>query len=55
LANLESHNAEFIKEGLSQDERAQKLNEIAIYQMDILLNANVFPRLPQGRGGKDRK
>ena len=53
LANLESHNAEFIKEGLSQDERAQKLNEIAIYQMDILLNTNVFPRLQQGRGEDD--
>lgn len=38
LANLESHNAQFIKEGLSQDERLTKLNEIAIYQMQILSN-----------------
>ncbi|MGK0389488.1 MAG: hypothetical protein ACI94Y_002228 [Maribacter sp.] len=37
LANLESHNAQFIKEGLSQDERLEKLNEIAIYQMQVLL------------------
>ena len=38
LANLESHNAQFIKEGLSQDERVDKLNEIAIYQMQVLVN-----------------
>ena len=36
LANLESHNAQLIKEGLGQDERAEKLNEIAIYQMQVL-------------------
>lgn len=44
LANLESHNAHFIKEGLSQDERLAKLNEIAIYQMELLLN------MPQMKG-----
>jgi hypothetical protein len=38
LANLETHNAEFIKEGLSQEERLEKLNEIAIYQMRLLVN-----------------
>jgi hypothetical protein len=38
LANLESHNAEFIKDNLSQDERVHKLNEIAIYQMQVLVN-----------------
>lgn len=38
LANLESHNAQFIKEGLARDERLLKLNEIAIYQMQILAN-----------------
>jgi len=36
LANLESLNAQFIKDGLSPDERADKLNEIAIYQMQVL-------------------
>ena len=36
LSNLESLNAEFIKEGLSQDERIEKLNKVAIYQMQIL-------------------
>ena len=39
MANLESINAEFIKEGLSQDERLDKLNEIAIYQMQVLVNS----------------
>jgi hypothetical protein len=41
LANLETHNAEFIKEGLSQEERLGKLNEIAIYQMQLLVNIDL--------------
>ncbi len=41
LANLETHNAEFIKDGLSQDERLEKLNEIAIYQMQLLVNIKI--------------
>ena len=45
LANLESHNAQFIKEGLSQEERLVKLNEIAIYQMQVLVNQGVLGRL----------
>lgn len=36
LANLETHNAEFIKQGLSQGERLIKLNAIAISQMKSL-------------------
>ncbi|MGN1188589.1 MAG: KilA-N domain-containing protein [Lachnospiraceae bacterium] len=36
LSNLESLNAVFIEEGLSQKERLIKLNEIAIHQMTIL-------------------
>ncbi len=36
LSNLENLNAHFIKEGLPQNERLQKLNEIAIYQMQLL-------------------
>lgn len=49
LANLESHNAEFIKDGLREDERVAKLNEIAIYQMEILINQ---PIIKQIKGGK---
>lgn len=41
LANLETHNAEFIKDGLSQDERLEKLNDIAIYQMQLLVNMDL--------------
>ena len=44
LANLETHNAEFIKEGLTQEERLERLNEIAIHQMQLLVNVD-FDRL----------
>ena len=36
LSNLESLNALFISEGLSQKDRLQRLNKIAIHQMTIL-------------------
>lgn len=36
LSNLESINAIFIQDGLSQAERLKRLNKIAIYQMKIL-------------------
>ena len=38
LANLESLNAEFIRQNISQSERLQKLNEIAIIQMKSITN-----------------
>jgi hypothetical protein len=41
LANLENLNAEFIKEGYSQEERLQRLNEVAIYQMELLSDPKV--------------
>lgn len=41
LVNLENLNALFIKEGLSQSERLVKLNEIAIYQMKILVKEHI--------------
>jgi hypothetical protein len=42
LANLETHNAEFIKQGITQGERVKRLNEIAITQMKSLTeNLNV--------------
>ncbi len=37
LANLENLNAVFINDGIAQSERLQKLNQIAISQMKILL------------------
>ena len=39
LSNLESHNAELIKEGKSKEERFEILSEIAKYQLNILNNA----------------
>ena len=39
LSNLESHNAEMIKEGKSKEERFEMLSEIAKYQLNILNNA----------------
>ena len=39
LSNLESHNAELIKEGKTKEERFEILNEIARYQLNILNNA----------------
>jgi hypothetical protein len=38
LANLENLNAEFIHQGLSKEERLRRLNEIAIYQMQVLID-----------------
>lgn len=45
LANLESLNAEFIREGLSQMERLQRLNRIAIIQMKSLAESQTVERL----------
>lgn len=39
LSNLESHNAELIKEGTSKEERFEILSSIAKYQLDVLNNA----------------
>ncbi len=50
LANLEAINAELLREGLSQDERAAKLNEIAVYQMQILTNLPTLKGLPGKKG-----
>ena len=42
LANLESLNAEFIRQEIPQTQRLKKLNEIAVYQMQSLLgNATI--------------
>jgi len=45
LANLESFNAEFIRQKLSQSERLQKLNEIAIIQMKSLVENQSIKKL----------
>ncbi len=45
LSNLESLNAHFIQEGLSQSERLGKLNQIAIQQMRLLVEARTIRKI----------
>jgi len=45
LANLESLNAHLITEGFSQQERVEKLNKVAISQMNILLSDKSMKKL----------
>jgi len=45
LANIENLNAEFIKQGLDQESRLKRLNEIAIHQMSLLMNLPVIKKL----------
>lgn len=45
MANLESINAVLIRQGLSQSDRLQKLNDIAISQMKSLLNNKAVKQL----------
>lgn len=52
LANLESLNAEFIRMGLPQGERLQKLNGIAIRQMQTLTAQPLTQRLSPPDGQK---
>ena len=45
LANLESLNAEFIRQEIPQSERLIKLNEIAVIQMQILIEHNTLKEI----------
>ena len=45
LSNLESLNAVFIEQGISNSERLKQLNEIAISQMKSLINSKQFKKL----------
>lgn len=45
LSNLESLNAELIRQKLLQSERLQTLNEIAIVQMQSLINQSVIKKM----------
>jgi len=45
LANLENLNAHLIQEGLSQPERLQRLNQIAIHQMRLLVEDRAVKKL----------
>ena len=47
LANIEGMNAELIHMGLSQPERLNRLNQIAIRQMQVLTGAQVINKLKE--------
>ena len=55
LSNLESHNAEMIKEGKSKEERFEVLSEIAKYQLNILNNAEKIKLLGNSKKGDVKK
>lgn len=48
LANLENLNAEFIRQGLSNEERLERLNEVAIHQMQLLVGRPALKNLGAG-------
>ncbi len=48
LSNLETHNAELIKEGKNKAERFEILRGIAAYQIRVLLEAEKISVLPEG-------
>jgi len=50
LSNLESHNAELIKEGKSKEERFEILSDICKYQLDILNNVERIKLLNESKG-----
>lgn len=45
LSNLETHNAELIKQGLSKEERFRQLQGIAQYQLRVLIEAERIKEL----------
>ena len=47
LINLESLNADLIRQGLPTDERVKKLRSVAYYQLQSLLNSNAANRLKE--------
>jgi hypothetical protein len=54
LSNLESLNAEHIKENLSQQERLKKLNKVAIAQMKSLLGTKSLDKLTSEKNNHDQ-
>ncbi len=47
LSNLENLNAHFINEGISQPDRLERLNKIAIHQMRLLTNEKGLKKLEE--------
>ncbi len=52
LANLENLNAEFIKMGFPKEDRLRKLNDVAIYQMQLLV---AMPSMGLLKSGEELK
>ncbi len=52
ISNLENLNAEFIRQGLTKEQRLERLNEIAIYQMELLLDVPAMKHLTGGQNEK---
>lgn len=52
LANLENLNAEFLRQGVTREVRLERLNDIAIYQMDLLLRSNHLKQIGPGDKSK---
>ena len=48
LSNLETHNAEMIKQGIDKAERFDRLKQIAEYQLRVLTEAEAIQKLPRG-------
>ena len=48
LSNLETHNAEMIKQGIDKAERFDRLKQIAEYQLLVLTEAEAIQKLPKG-------
>jgi hypothetical protein len=55
LTNLESHNAELIKKGISQVERFEILEKICLEQLEILLKRQQNEIFKQLKVGKSKK
>ena len=49
LSNLETHNAELIKQGLPKAERFKRLQGIAQYQLHVLKEAELIKELPSSK------
>ena len=45
LANLENLNADYINDGMAEDERLERLNDAAIHQMSILSQSSALQKL----------
>ena len=52
LSNLETHNAEMIKQGIDKAERFDRLKQIAEYQLRVLTEAEAIQKLPKGNDNK---